>query len=89
MISDFWFSDYSNKLPDPHTTQTAESEVHTSVVTEWPPACLHKLLPRGHQSSNWRNPHMKDIPNLIYICPTNPIKVLNLHEIFEEFVCVL
>ena len=26
--------------------------VHASVVTEWSPACLHKLLPRGHHTCN-------------------------------------
>ena len=45
----------STEFPDLHTTQTLASEVgevHASVVTEWPPACLHKLLPRGHQTAN-------------------------------------
>ena len=32
---------------------------------------------------------MEDVPNLINICATNPIKVLNLHEFFEDFVCAL
>ena len=60
------------------------SEVYASVVTESPPACLHKLRPRGHQSGNWRKPQMKDVSNLINICPTNPIQVLNLHGIFSR-----
>ena len=32
---------------------------------------------------------MEDVLNLINICPTNPIQVLNLHGFFEDFVCVL
>ena len=32
---------------------------------------------------------MEEVPNLINICPTNPIQVLNLHEFFEDFVYVL
>ena len=32
---------------------------------------------------------MAEVPNLINICHTNPIQVLNLHEFFEDFVCVL
>ena len=31
---------------------------------------------------------MKEVPNLINIGPTNPIQILNQHEIFEDFVCV-
>ena len=30
---------------------------------------------------------MEDIHNLINIGPTNPIEILNQHEIFEDFVC--
>ena len=67
----------SNGLLGLHTTHTLASEVHASVVTEWPTACLHKSLPRGHQRGNWGEPWMKD---LINICPTNPIQVLNLHD---------
>ena len=29
---------------------------------------------------------MEEAPNLINICPTNPIQVLNLHEFFKDFV---
>ena len=32
---------------------------------------------------------MEEVPNLINICPTIPIQVLNLHDFFEDFVCVL
>ena len=71
-------ADSSNERPDLHTTHTPTSEVNLSVVTEWPltsevhaasvvtgwpPACLHKLLSRGHQSR--RKPRMKDVSNLI------------------------
>ena len=42
-------------------TQTHASEVHTSVVTEWPPACLHKLLPRGHERGNIGYPSKKHL----------------------------
>ena len=65
--------------------QTTASEVHASVVTEWPPACLHELLPKIHQSGNWRKPQMKDVSNLISICPTKPIQVWNLHGFFKYF----
>ena len=78
-----------NELSDLHITQTTASKVHTSVVTGWPSACLHKLLPRGHQGGNWRKPHIKDISNLFNIFPTNPIQVFCIHEIFEDFVCAL
>ena len=40
-------ADSSNESPDLHITQTPASEVHAPVVTEWPPACLQKLLPRA------------------------------------------
>ena len=32
---------------------------------------------------------MEERPNLINICPTNPIQVLDLHKFFQDFVCVL
>ena len=32
---------------------------------------------------------MEDIHNLINIGPTNPIQILNQHDIFEDFKCVL
>ena len=32
---------------------------------------------------------MEDVHNLINIGPTNPIQVLNQHEILEYFVCVV
>ena len=32
---------------------------------------------------------MEDVHNLINIGPTNPIPILNQHEIFEDFVCVI
>ena len=75
----------SNELPDIHTTQTAESEANASVVTKW----LHELLTKGHQSGNWRKPQMKDVSNLINICPINIIKVFwrlcffPLNDIFD------
>ena len=56
-----------------------------SVVFKWPSACLHMLLTRGHQSGNWRKPKTKEVSNLISTCPTNPIQVLNLHEICGNF----
>ena len=67
----------------PH--RSPASEVHASVVTERPPGCLHKFLPRGHQRGNWRKPWMKDVSNLINICHTNPSQVLNLHGMFWTF----
>ena len=44
-----------------------------------------KLLPRGHQRSNWRKPRIKEISTWFNICRTNPIKVLKLHGIFWRF----
>ena len=32
---------------------------------------------------------MQDVHNLINIGPTNLIQILNQHDIFEDFVCVL
>ena len=32
---------------------------------------------------------MEDVHNLINFGPTNPIQILNQHEIFEDFLCVL
>ena len=32
---------------------------------------------------------MEDVHNLINIGPTNPIQILNQHEIFEYFACVI
>ena len=32
---------------------------------------------------------MQDVHNLINIGPTNLIQILNQHELFEDFVCVL
>ena len=32
---------------------------------------------------------MEDLHNLTNFGPTNPIQILNQHEIFEDFVCVL
>ena len=56
---------------------------------QWPPACLHKLLPRGYQRDNWRTPRMKDAPNLINTGPTNPIHLWTymdcLHILFASF----
>ena len=48
-------ADKSHELPDLHTTQTQKSEVYASMVTEWPPACLHKLPPRRHQKATEEN----------------------------------
>ena len=71
-----------------HRTQTQTSEVkwlHASVVTEWSPACLHKQFPGAYHRANWRKPEMEDVHNLINIGPTNPIQILNQHEIFWRF----
>ena len=32
---------------------------------------------------------MEDFHNLINIGPKKPIQILNQHEIFEDFVCVI
>ena len=65
------------------TRQVRLGEVHASVVTEWPPTCLHKLIPRGLQTAN-KKTLKKDVPNLINIHPTNPIQVSNLHEFLRR-----
>ena len=62
--------------------------VHALVVTEWPPACLKKLLPRAHHTGNYRKPQMEDVHKLISVCPTNPIQILNQHEFFLKILCV-
>ena len=50
------------------------------MVSEWPPTCLNKLLPRGHQSSNLRKSRMKTVPTYLIIALNNPIQfVLNIH----------
>ena len=30
---------------------------------------------------------MEEVLNLINICPTNPIQILNWHDFFKDFVC--
>ena len=72
-----------NELPDIRAMQTAASEVHASVVTGWQPACLHKLLPGGHQSGNWRNLQIKYVSNLINICLTKLIQLWSMHGSFK------
>ena len=32
---------------------------------------------------------MEDDPKLIKVCPTNRIQILNQHDFFEDFVCIL
>ena len=32
---------------------------------------------------------MEEVLNLIHICPIKPIQIFNLHDFFENFVCVL
>ena len=67
-------ADSSSELLDLHTTQTWASQAHASVVTQWLPACLFKLLSREHQrklnkTSKERRPHLNqylsDIPHSI------------------------
>ena len=58
--------------PDLHTTQTCVREVHASVVTEWPSACLLKLLPRGHQRETAENLEWKKFPTLSIFVPPTP-----------------
>ena len=42
----------SFQTPMPHKPRQVKwGEVHASVVTEWPLASLHKLLPRRHQTA--------------------------------------
>ena len=71
-----------------HRTQTQTSEVrwlHASVVTEWSPACLHEQFPGDLHRGNYRKPQIEDVHNFINIGPTNPIQILNQHEIFWRF----
>ena len=75
IMCSFHGTDSSNELPDLHATQTPASEVHAEVVTERPPVCLHKLLPREHQRDNWQKAWIKAVSNLINICSSNPIQV--------------
>ena len=45
-------ADSSRELPHLHTTQTHESEMHASVVTEWPPASeVHASVVTGWPSA--------------------------------------
>ena len=87
--NDRWFEAIAQIAPlsfqGSHRTQTQTSEVrwlHDSVVTEWSPACLHKQFRGDLHRGNWRKPQMEDVHNLINIGPTNPIQILNQHEIF-------
>ena len=82
-------ADSSSELPVPHTREPLASEVHSAVFTDWPPACLHKLFPRGHQRGNWRKPRMEYVSNSINIFIRNPFKFSTCMEYFEDFVCVL
>ena len=68
-----------------NTRQVRWAQLHASVVTEWSPACLHKQFPRDHHRGNYRKPQMEDVHNLINIGPTNPIQILNQHDIFWRF----
>ena len=45
----------------------------------------HHMFAQVTSKSNWRIPWIHDVSNLINICPTNPVQVLNLHEIFQRF----
>ena len=60
--------------------------VHASAVTEWSPACLHKLPPGGYHTNNLRTPQMEEVLDLINISPTNRIQIFDQHEFF---LCVL
>ena len=75
-------ADSSNNLPDHHATRTSACEVHPSVITERQPECLNKLLQRGHQGGHWRKHQIKDVSNLVYICPIHPIQVFKAHGFF-------
>ena len=62
--------------------QTSACEVHASVITEWLPECMNKILQRDIKGATEENTQIKDVSNLIYICSTNPILVFKLHGFF-------
>ena len=78
----FHSADSSIVFPDLHTIQTRASEVHPSVVNDWPPACLHKIPPRGHQRGNWRNPRGFQLNQYMSY---KPHSCFNLHGNFWRF----
>ena len=87
-------ADSSIKLSGRHTTQTQTSEVrwgelHASVVTEWSPACLHKLLPVAHQRATKENLKWKMFTNYSILVLQIPFKFETNMKFFENFVCVL
>ena len=47
---------------------------------------LHQLLPREHQRDYWRKQRMQKVSNLINICHTNSIQILNLHIFFYIYI---
>ena len=78
----------SVEFPDHQTTPTTASEVYASVVNEWPPACLHKLLSKGHQRSSWKNPRIKDIFQLNQYLSYKPHSRLETAWIFFKIYFV-
>ena len=80
-------ADRSSELPDLHTTQTQTREVHASVVTEWLPAYLLKLLPE-YIKGQLKKASNKRCFQFINIYLTNAIQVLNLREFFRRYFCV-
>ena len=77
----------SSQTPIPHRLWQVGCTLQWSLMSGHQHVC--KSYHKRHQRRNWRKTRMEDVANLINICHTNPIQVLNLHRFFEDFVCVL
>ena len=64
-------------------------EVHASVVTEWPSACLHMLLPREQQTATKGNINWKKFLTKWIFVLQNPFKFWIYMDVFKDFVPVL
>ena len=81
-------ADSSNELPDLHTTQTRASEVHASVVTEWPLVCLHKLILRGHKRATEETLKWKTFSNRSIFLLQVPFELKTYMDFFQDLVFV-
>ena len=66
--------------------QTTASEVHASVVAEWPPACLHELLPKDTKMATEENLKWKTFPTWSVFVPQNPFRFETYMEFLNIFV---
>ena len=86
----FHSADSFIKLSDLHSTQTQTSEVRWAACfgDHW--ACLHKKLPRGHETGNQKKASNGRISQLNQYWSYKPHSNFKPTWIFfEEFVCVL